>query len=88
MKIVSWNCRGLGRKYRLSLIKDLIKLENPHLHMLQETKMKDIEVLQDLEKIWKHSKGSIVSSRGASTYIFILWNPTIFNLENSHSTQN
>jgi len=34
--------------------------------MIQETKMREMETLKDLQKIWKKIKERAVSSRGAS----------------------
>jgi hypothetical protein len=52
--------------HKLSLIHDLIKAENPHVLLLQETKRKDTDILQDSSYIWRTCKGVAVSARGAS----------------------
>jgi exonuclease III len=86
IKAISWNCRGLGSRHKLSLIHDLIKAENPHVLLLQETKRKDTDILQERNYIWRSCKGVAVSTRGASGGICTLWNPSIFSLQNWHST--
>ena len=45
MKVVSWNCRGLGGENKVEAIKNIIKYERPDIMLLQETKMSDVEVL-------------------------------------------
>jgi hypothetical protein len=62
--ILSWNCRGMGNRNKLNIIRSLIKSEKPHLLLLQETKKKDSEVLQQLDFIWKNTKGMPISSCG------------------------
>ena len=45
----------MRRRNKLDLIRILVKEEKPHL-LLQETKKKDMNVLEDLVYIWKTSK--------------------------------
>ena len=40
MKIISWNVRGLGSSNKRRVIKDFLRLENPDVVMIQETKKK------------------------------------------------
>jgi exonuclease III len=68
------------------LIHELIKVENPHILLLQETKRKDTGILQERNYIWHSCKGVAVSSRGSSGGICTLWNPSIFSLQSWHST--
>jgi exonuclease III len=51
MKIISWNCRGLGSNHKKEEIKKLLQVEKPSILMLQETKMREQETLKDLQKI-------------------------------------
>jgi exonuclease III len=39
MKVISWNCRGLGSKMKEEAMKALIKTENPDIMLVQETKL-------------------------------------------------
>jgi exonuclease III len=57
MKVVSWNCRGLGSRVKKEEVRKLLQIENPSILMIQETKMRDLETLKDLQKIWKKSEG-------------------------------
>lgn len=43
MKIISWNCRGLGHPRAVRSLLRLINLEKPHLVFLMETRLKDDE---------------------------------------------
>jgi exonuclease III len=86
IKSISWNCRGLGSRHKLSLIHDIIKEENPQVLLLQETKNKDTYILQDSIYIWRSCKGMAVNARGASGGIYTLWNPNIFSLHSWQST--
>ena len=38
MKIISWNVRGLGSRNKRRVVKDFLRLENPNVVMIQETK--------------------------------------------------
>jgi exonuclease III len=39
MKVVSWNCRGMGNKTKEEAMKSLIRIEAPDILLIQETKM-------------------------------------------------
>jgi exonuclease III len=45
MKVVSWNSRGLGSKEKKEEVGKLIRVENPLILLLQETKMREKEAL-------------------------------------------
>jgi exonuclease III len=51
MKIVSWNCRGLGSKEKKEEVEKLIRVENPLILLLHETKMREKEALQDMQRV-------------------------------------
>jgi exonuclease III len=87
MNIISWNCRGLGRKFKTSQIRDLVKEEKPHLLMIQETKLEDNQVLQELKHMWRECEGLAFRSRGASRGICTLWNPHILRITNWQKMQ-
>jgi len=81
MKLVSWNCRGLGSKDKKEAMGKLVRLEKPQILLVQETKLREQEALQEMQQIWKKSNEMEISVRGASRGIFILWNSSIFQLE-------
>jgi len=66
MKIISWNCRGMGTRAKEEAMKILTRLEAPDILLIQETKMKDINFLQASKKIWNKSEAQAISARGAS----------------------
>jgi exonuclease III len=80
MKIISWNCRGMGSKVKEEATRSLIRREAPDILLIQETKMEDIEFLQISKKVWKGSSGQAVSARGASGGLGSLWNPLKYRL--------
>ena len=73
MKIVSWNCRGLGGTNKVEEMKDIIKSKRPDILPIQETIMSDVEVLVLSHLFWTNNQGNIISSRGASGGIMTLF---------------
>ena len=73
MKVLSWNCRGLGSKAKEEAMKDLIRLSQPDIVLIQETKMEKEAFLQVSRKFWNKGGGLAISSRGASGGIGMLW---------------
>jgi hypothetical protein len=43
--------------------------------------MRDLETLQELQRIWKKGEGKAMSSRGALRGIGTIWNAKEFKLE-------
>ena len=90
MKVLSWNCRGIGSKVKEEAMKDLISLAQPDIFLIQETKMEKEAFLQISAKFWKKGGGSAISSRGASGGIGTLWEEQKFEVAdiiyNSHCT--
>lgn len=62
MKIISWNCRGMGSKIKEEAIRNLIRIEASDILLLQETKMEDSDFLHSSKKIWNKSKATVVSA--------------------------
>jgi len=53
MRLVSWNCRGLGNLAKAKAVKDLLKIETPEILMLQETKIEGETLLEIRKFKWK-----------------------------------
>eukprot|EP00253_Pinus_taeda_P008034 PITA_08034 len=87
MRLVSWNCRGLGNPSKAEAVKDLLKIEPSDILMLQETKKEGKALLDINKKKWKKSTGIAVSSRGSSGGLATLWIEDHFQLNKSHETQ-
>jgi exonuclease III len=45
MKVVSWNCRGTGQWEKKEAMGKLIRIEKPHILLIQETKLQGNEAL-------------------------------------------
>jgi len=87
MRLVSWNCRGLGNPAKAEAIKDLLKMEPSDILLLQETKIEGKDLLDISQKKWKKNIGTTVSSRGSSGGLATLWSEDLFQLKNSQETQ-
>jgi exonuclease III len=66
MKLVSWKCRGLGSKFKVEAMKDIIRAEKPNVLLVQETKLSNFDLMSLNKIFWPASTGVAVSSRGAS----------------------
>ena len=80
MKVISWNCSGLGSKIKEEVMLDLISLHHLDICMIQETKMEEAAFLQVSKKFWKKKGIAALSSRGASGGIGTLWDDTKFEV--------
>jgi exonuclease III len=74
MKVVSWNCRGMGSKVKEEAIRSLLMIETPNIFLIQETKMEDKDFLQINKKFRNRGGGQAVSAQGASGGLGTLWN--------------
>lgn len=86
MKLVSWNCRGLGSPAKVEAVKDLLKSEPADILMLQETKIAGQALLETGNSKWKKNSGIAVSARGSSGGLATLWNGELFQLISTHET--
>ena len=62
MKIISWNCRGMGSKIKEEATRNLIRIETPDIFLIQETKMEEADFLQTSKRLWSKSKAKAVSA--------------------------
>eukprot|EP00253_Pinus_taeda_P011135 PITA_11135 len=79
MKIVSWNCRGIGSKIKEEAIRSLIRTETPDILLIQETKLEDFVFLQESKKLWSKCEAKVISAQGASGGLATLWNASKFS---------
>ena len=88
MKLVSWNCKGLGGSIKVEALKNLLKSEKPDILLIQETKIPEDEVMNRSYLFWKNSVGKVTSSKGASGGIATFCRSNKFNIipakENTH----
>ena len=66
MKLVSWNCRGLGGSQKIEVIKRLKTMELASILLIQETKKSAEDSIATLKKNWPKGEGYAISSIGAS----------------------
>jgi len=64
MKILSWNCRGLGNPRAVRALLRLIQLENPTLVFLMETRLKVTE-MESLKFKCGFNSGQMVDCSGS-----------------------
>ena len=77
MKIISWNCRGLGHPSKTTALKDLIDHEKPGILMIQETKQRLQEMKGIIDQL-RHYDGHICEARGAFGGITTIWNKNVW----------
>ena len=62
-------------------MKDLVRIHNPEILLVQETKMEEAAALQAGKKFWKKGTGTANNSRGASRGIATFWDSNLYILE-------
>jgi exonuclease III len=88
MKVVSWNCKGTGSKEKNEYLGKLIHIERPSILLIQETKVRESEVIQEMQRIWRKSKSLAISASGSLGGLCTLWSSDLFQLEESHQEVN
>ena len=74
MKVVSWNCRGLGGTQKLEVIKRFKTMESASIILIQETKKSAEDSLETIKSIWTKGTGIATNAHGASGGLLTLWN--------------
>jgi exonuclease III len=85
MKLASWNCRGFGSRIKEESLKDLIRMSNPEIFLIQETKMEEQDFLQASKAFWKKGQGIVVSTRGALGGLGTFWDTLKYDLISSEA---
>ena len=62
MKLVSWNCRGLGGQQKVEAIKNFKFIKKLTILTIQETKMKESDSLVIVKNVWKNGAWKMVST--------------------------
>jgi len=86
MKLVSWNLRGLNSPGKLRMLKNMIKMENPQICLLQETKCNGTTLGSILTKAWPGCRSVAVDASGASGGLAIAWNTQAIDLSDFHAS--
>ena len=81
MKVVSWNCKGLGSLIKVDAIRYILKSKRPNILLIQETKMEKQEVMALSYLFWKKYHGKSISSRGASGGITTFCNSNNYTIK-------
>ena len=72
MRIISWNCRGIGNPWSVRALHDMVRRWKPKIVFLMETKSKAKRMEKIKNKIG-FANGLIVPSRGRSGGVALLW---------------
>ncbi|KAK9291995.1 hypothetical protein L1049_019947 [Liquidambar formosana] len=80
MKILVWNCRGAGSKRFLRNIKELVKVHNPWIVVIMETKLGN-DRAQAVVKNLKFSDSVCLGADGLSRGLWMLWNNDVTKME-------
>lgn len=79
MRIVSFNIRGLGRRVKRSVVRELVVSEHVEFLCLQETKLEYVDK-RLVSKLWGNSdcSGAYSGSIGAASGLCCIWDTTVF----------
>ena len=88
MKIVSWNCRGLGGNQKLEVIKRFKSMEAASILLLQETKKSAEDSVSAIKSIWPNGNGIATNASGASGGLLCWWNTKNFELLSAIDNRN
>ncbi|XP_050237967.1 uncharacterized protein LOC126687449 [Mercurialis annua] len=72
MRLISWNCQGLGSTLTIQHLKLLCTANSPEILFLMETKNKNKTVLHKTQKLGFHNQ-FLVEPRGSAGGLAILW---------------
>ena len=72
MNFLSWNCRGLGAPRAIRVMAKLVRIHNPQVLFLMETKRKSNE-MEWLRSKWGFDNCLTMDCRGRGGGLAILW---------------
>jgi len=76
MKIISWNCQGLGNPLTFQELRALVALERPDLVFLMETKNKEVMV-ENVVKRLKYANKLVINPEGRAGGLVLMWNDEV-----------
>lgn len=77
MKIMSWNCRGLGSPSTVSQLKELLRLFKPELTFLCETKRRSEFVSNVCKKLGRENRWKAIEPIGRSGGLLVGWSEEV-----------
>jgi exonuclease III len=86
MKILTWNIRGLNGRSKQRILRNCIKMEDPDIFLIQETKCAGKTAEDIIKRCWRNCESYQTDSKGASGGLAILWNPATVILDQGLST--
>ena len=88
MKVVSWNCRGLGGTQKLEVIKRFKSMESASILLIQETKKLAKDNLAIFKKFWPKGTGLATNANGASGGLLCWWDSEKFGMLSAIENKN
>lgn len=77
IKLCSWNCRGLGGPSTISQLKEELRIHQPDIVFLYETKKKKGFVQSVCKKLKYQSRSLVVDPSGLSGGLLLCWSNKI-----------
>jgi len=88
MNILTWDIKVLNGRSNQRILWNYIKMEDPNILLIQETKCARKTIEDILKRHWCNYESYQTDSKGASRGLAILWNLTTFILDQGFSTSN
>ena len=88
MKVVAWNCRGLGSMQKLEVIKRFKSMDSASILLLQETKKTAEDSVVAIKIIWPKGAGFTTNASGASGGLLCWWNSDKFGMISAIENRN
>ena len=88
MKLVSWNCRGLGGSQKIEVIKRFKTMESVSILLIQETKKMVEDSLATLKRFWPKGDGLATNASGASGGLLCWWDAEKFVMHSAIENKN
>lgn len=84
MRILSWNCQGLGNPMTVQALRAIVAQDKPDLIFLMETRNQE-SVIQQVQRRLKYNNSFVVNPQGLAGGMVLFWTDQI-SLTITHST--
>ena len=88
MKLVSWNCRGLGGSQKIEVIKRFKSMESASILLIQETKKSAEDSIATLKTFWPKGERYSISSISVSRGLLNWWDTKKFAMLSTIENKN